>query len=300
MWSDEPNPTFRSDASSVTAMPQPGAVAQAPLPPRDLQGRFRDRNEYGSRRMRALGRLVVSVSLCASVFAVPSEARADEGGIDYEAIVKDVARENFARLRRGIVIGPRVGVAGVYPQGSGELDAELSGGLAFYRLNVPFTFEVYKSVVDRTKSLVRERIAAMISEGKTPSVEEITTIATTLYHEVERELLGREPRRDRTFEKPVFGITLDGGYLPREGTGRARIGVSTGFWHVVAGLSAGAFIGPRPTGLLGAELGLRALGGPGPRPFVYEAFTRIELPAPRRDKESPYWSVGVRTTFDVL
>lgn len=250
--------------------------------------------------MKAFTRALLPALLCASSLLASTEARADEGGIDYEAIVKDIAQENFRRLRRGIVIGPRVGVAGVYPQGSGQIDGEISGGLALYRLNIPFTFEVYKTVLDRTKSLVRERIAAMVSEGKTPTVEEVATIATKLYHEVERELLGREPRRDRTFEKPVWGVTLDGGYLPREGTGRARLGVSTGLWHIVAGLGAGAFIGPKPTALVAAELGVRALGGPGPRPFVYEAFARIEVPAPRRDKESPYWSVGLRTTFDLL
>lgn len=240
-----------------------------------------------------------------AALAVSAAARpAHAAEIDTEAIavvVKQVASENLSRLRRGVAFGPILGVAGLRAgDPDSSFDAQLTAGLALYTFRVPLTFEVQDVIAERVRARLIAHLRRLADENRAPSQDDLLSEGRALYEQVADEVLGRHTRRDRTFEKPRFGVAIEGGYQPRAGAGLVRITPSFGIGPLSLGLNLAGHLKSHPTVYVGPEASVRLTPADGPRPTVYEPFVRVEWPTLQRDRYGVQTTVGLRLLFDVI
>ena len=180
----------------------------------------------------------------------------------YEPFIRQFVEENVRRLRRSIAVGPRLSAAGLErTRPEATYDAQLALGVAFYQLDVPYTFDVKDVIIERVKARLTSYLQQMADSGRTPSRDDVLSAGRNIVEQVADEISGRHTRQDRTFEKPTGTLSLEGGYQPHTKDGFVRLTKTWGFWHLHAGPTLSVPINRHPTAYLGLELGVPVVPG---------------------------------------
>lgn len=246
--------------------------------------------------------LLFTIALASLSYTRPAQAQVSEADVEaVTAVLQQMASENLRRLRRGVAFGPRLSAAGLYgPKMSPPFDAQIGVGLALYTFAVPFTFEVQQVVVERVRARLISHARSLVDQGKTPSRDDLLSEGRNIFQQVLDEVIGQHQRRDRTLEKPRFGLSLEGAYQPGAGAGLLRLTPTVPLAPLSLGLTLAAHFASNPTMFVGGEASVRITPADGPRPTVYEPFTRFEVPTFQRDLYGWQWTFGVRALLDVI
>lgn len=240
------------------------------------------------------------VALALGVLFSAAEAQAQSLPPELEATLKQIASENIRRIRRSVAFGPLVGASGHYLVAPEQVDGGVSFGLGLYLFDVPTTFAVDKIILDRAKRELAARLKVLADEGRAPTGDDLKALARKIYQEARDEILGRNPRQDKTLESPRFGFVVEGQRLFRSEAWQARIAPSLGISVLSIGPTLTLHAGARTTGLVGGEISVRLLPDDGPRSKVIELFGRAEFPLGHKELVGSHLGAGARLLFDVI
>lgn len=240
------------------------------------------------------------MALVVGVLSSATEARAQALPPGLEETLKQIASENLRRIRRSVAFGPHIGASGHYLTAPNQVDGGVSFGLGVYLFDVPTTFAVDKIVLDRAKRELAAQLKVLADEGRAPTGDDLKALARKIYQEARDEILGRNPRQDRTLESPRFGFVVEGQRLFRSEAWQARFAPSLGVSVLSLGPTLTLHVGDRTAGLVGVEISVRLMPDDGPRSKVIEVFGRGEFPLGHRDLVGSYLGSGVRLLFDVI
>lgn len=250
----------------------------------------------------------------------PAGAQDGDGGIDLDALIakaqaeapsiESIARGAFRRARRGLSIGPTVGVWTGAILDPGDLDAALTIGFGLETFKVPVlpSVETIQGlIVDRVKGQMKQRIFDSL-RGRPLDPLEAEVLVKQVYEDVRNEVLGLKNVRAKTFERPKFTLGFEANRLfgAERWLGRTRVGI--GVWKVTLALSAavgrvcrGATCDDGVKVFVGPEIVLHALPSKEPRASVIDVFVRADLQANGRGVETyDQFVLGGRYLLDLF
>lgn len=205
----------------------------------------------------------------------------------------DVAITVANQTRRAIAIGPHVGGYGGYVLDPGAGTQGITFGIGLYVFHRPSALTLRETVSAEIERQVKLRLAGDASLD--PATVRAEVGAAVL------EAIRRDPPR-RTFEKPRWGLLLEGAVGLDDGGGFAlRALVSRGFGPISAGLALGAaFVDDEVRFVPGAELDVRLTPIGVHRTPVFSVYARGELALTDDDEVPVVLLGGARVMLDVL
>lgn len=221
-----------------------------------------------------------------------------------------VAKGSLRRARRGIAIGPTVGLWSAAFLDPGDTDLALTFGIGIETFKVPVlpdTETLKTLVVERVKAEVKSRVIDVF-KGRQMEPFEAEQFVRQVYADVRAEVLGLENVRAKTLERPKYTVGFEANRLfgAERWMGRTRVGL--GVWKVTVALSASFGRACRGDGcddgvkaFVGPEVVLHIIPRKNPRANVIDVFLRSDFQANGRgDTTYDQIVLGTRILLDLI
>lgn len=207
-----------------------------------------------------------------------------------------VAKRALRRGRRAFALGPLIG-AGPVLSTEGDLDAQISGGLALVRYDISI-FISADQIAEMIKSRVQRLLLERFAGGRAPTEADVERLIGEVIDDIKAELqMQLSPRR---FERPRFKLSLevdrqiDAAAWELRGTlgfGLSRVFLATG---LVGRFDDGAAL------VVPIEIGVPMLLSDGLRSPAIEWLARIDVAVTDRDARSDQLMLGARLMLDII
>lgn len=243
-------------------------------------------------------RISIIVFIC--LLATEGVARADDRELE-NLTAKEITFGVVRGVRRGIALGPTIGVYSAYSPSASELDAGLSFGLelALFRTGIPTPARVREIAVQKSK----EKLARVIAErfaGVPPDKDTLEQLMREIVAQVKDELLAGLGKKTRTVERPRLAIPIEASYMFGPADWLGRFGFGFGVGPVTIGPTFSVRFGEDTVARLGGELSVRLMPSRSPRSPVVDIFLRGDFELHAREVNDDQVTLGVRLLLDVI
>lgn len=231
---------------------------------------------------------------------------------DELATMWNIAKGSFNRARRAIALGPEVGISiGRLAAATAELETPISFGLGLVVFKVPVlpSMDLVRDVIRaRVKARLIEQLKIAMAGGQVspPRQQDIERLAVEIYESLRAEILGQMAARARRFERPRFGIHLEGGFWPRASEGEGRLTGLYGLGRISIGPTLALHVrsdAPDFEGGLGGSFGVEVdfhiMMSTGPRSHPAIVYMRGESGVTSK-VDYQLVSLGVRLMLDAI